>query len=122
MHDTNKTKDYKLTSFSGSSVAYHIMCFLLHLFHCIYICFYFVAANNKQIEEQRYILQTISDQYQNSAIIIFMSKSREAITFWKSNMKIRFYVKFYASFMDIFISNHNAIHKYLYEEFSYKNL
>ena len=37
-------------------------------------------------------------------------------------MKIQFYVKFYASFMGIFISNYNAIHKYLYEEFLYKNL
>ena len=98
------------------------MCFLLHLFHCIYICFYFVPANNKQMEEQLYILQTISDQHQNSATIILMSKSKEVITFWNRNMKIRFDVKFYASFMGIFISNHNAIHKYLYEEFLYKNL
>ena len=47
LHDTNKIKDYKLTSFSESSVVYHIMCFLLQLFQCIYICLYFVLANNK---------------------------------------------------------------------------
>ena len=32
--------------------------------------------------EQRYILQTISDQHQNSTTIIFMSKSGEVITVW----------------------------------------
>ena len=46
----------------------------------MHIYFYFVLPNNKQMTEQRYILQTISDEHQNSAIIIFMSKSWEVIT------------------------------------------
>ena len=46
----------------------------------LYIYFYFVLANNKQMPEQRYILQTISDEHQNFATIIFMSKSWEVIT------------------------------------------
>ena len=46
----------------------------------IYICFYFVLANNKQMTEQRYILQTISDEHQNSTTMIFMSKLWEVIT------------------------------------------
>ena len=29
----------------------------------LYICFYFVLANNKRMVEQRYILQTISDEH-----------------------------------------------------------
>ena len=45
-----------------------------------------------------------------------MSKSWEVITVYNFNMKIRFHVNFYVSLMDIFVSKHNEIHKYLYEE------
>ena len=121
LHDTNKTKDYKLTSYSGSSAFYHIMCFLLQLFQCIYICFYFVLANNKNMAEQRYILQTISDQHQKSTTFIFMSRHREVITVWNHN-KIQIYVRFYVSLMGIFVSKHNTIQKYLYEKFLCNNL
>ena len=51
-----------------------------------------------------------------------MSKFREVITTWNRDMKIRFYVKCYVSFMGIFVSNHNTIHKYLYEELLYNNM
>ena len=72
--------------------------------------------------EQRYTLQTISDEHQNSATIIFMSKSWEVINVWNCNMKMQFHVTFYVSLMGISVSKHNTIHKYLYEEFLCNNL
>ena len=60
---------------------YHVLLASVGALHIyIYICFYFVLANNKEMTEQHYILQIISDDHQNSNNMIFISKSWEFVT------------------------------------------
>ena len=74
LHDTNEIEVLLSTISCASPFSW------CNAYIYVYICFYFVLANNKQMTEQRYILQTISDEHQKSSTMIFMSKSWEVIT------------------------------------------